>query len=525
VAQSENQKSEGRKKGRKEGEGETERGKQGVECSGPFCIEWTVEDRSLSSGGRQGAEDTAEKSNKADAVRRRGDPTNTTTRCARGGCLSSCVWCVCTCVFALLSLSAFFLFFLCLAFSLPLGTALLLLSSSSATSSSSTSSSTSSSSSSLLPLPPRALPPSDLMFAPPSGINHRPGTVPGLALAHPQEQGQGQLQHLHLLHASSSSAASRIVRPKRKISSKPIRASTEKSSSRSHLPSQESPFVRNRNYAIDTTGGGDGVGGQSNNLMMNHSRQRVPSSMSTLSAFGSHNARSSRAQDRTQQDHSLPFRGQGRSLQQESNKEYQPHYLYNQDLRIHQQGSSRDRLERENLSRQQEHHRPQQSVDHRQHQQSPRSDPLTIRDILDRKELRDQISEMRRSINSNPDDPRRGLSPRQEFDPRLSPEVMAQHERLRKASEVNRAGSAFWNPSQRVGPSSFNTRRPAQEGSVVTDLSMDHSLLEQQFREKLDAAIQVQTRSKHSRLACNLQEGIIFFFFFFVLTQNDRTIS
>ncbi|GJJ77214.1 hypothetical protein EMPS_09573 [Entomortierella parvispora] len=330
------------------------------------------------------------------------------------------------------------------------------------------------------------------MFAPSSGINRRPGTVPGLGLAHPQEQGQGPHQHqLHLLHASSSSsAATHVSRPKRKISSKPIPSFTEKTSSRTtHLPSQEPPaYVRNRNYATDKASNGGGVGGgvQSNNLMMNHSRQRVPSAMSTLSAFGSHNTRSSRNQDRTQQDSSLPFRGQP-SSHQESNKEYQPNYLYSQDRRIHEQGSSRE----DNL---------------RQQQQLPRSDPLTIRDILDRKELRDQISEMRRSINSNPDDPRRGLSPGQEFDPRLSPEVMAQHERLRKASEANRAGSAFWNPSQRVGPSSYNTRRPAQEDSVVTDLSMDHSLLEKQFREKLDAAIQISGPTNQEQKARSQQK-------------------
>ncbi|KAF9353319.1 hypothetical protein BGX26_008893 [Mortierella sp. AD094] len=89
---------------------------------------------------------------------------------------------------------------------------------------------------------------------------------------------------------------------------------------------------------------------------------------------------------------------------------------------------------------------------------------LTIRDILDSKELRNQISEMRRSQNSSIDVQHQQHRPQQQDRDLLS------HDRPH--------------------------RRDSIKSNPATELSMDESLLEERFREKLDAAIPVSDYSR-----------------------------
>ncbi|KAF9172602.1 hypothetical protein BGX20_005269 [Mortierella sp. AD010] len=89
---------------------------------------------------------------------------------------------------------------------------------------------------------------------------------------------------------------------------------------------------------------------------------------------------------------------------------------------------------------------------------------LTIRDIIDSKELRDQFSEMRRSQNSSFDMQYQQHRPQEQ-----------DHDLLNRGRPQTR-DSAKSNPA--------------------TELSMDKSLLEKEFQEKLDAAIPVPDYSK-----------------------------
>ncbi|KAG0054885.1 hypothetical protein BGZ83_010223 [Gryganskiella cystojenkinii] len=88
-----------------------------------------------------------------------------------------------------------------------------------------------------------------------------------------------------------------------------------------------------------------------------------------------------------------------------------------------------------------------------------------------------------------------------EFDPRISQEAIYQRDRLygktissnsnNGESDQARVGHHYREHAQHAtgGSSNYDARRPVQEDSVVTDLSMDNSLLEQRFRVKLDVAI------------------------------------
>ncbi|KAG0020388.1 hypothetical protein BGZ80_004294 [Entomortierella chlamydospora] len=91
-------------------------------------------------------------------------------------------------------------------------------------------------------------------------------------------------------------------------------------------------------------------------------------------------------------------------------------------------------------------------------------DFLTIRDIIDSKELRDQISEMRRSQNSSID---------------------IQHQQ-HQPQEQDRGLLSRGRPQT----------RDSAKSNPATELSMDKSRLEKEFQEKLDAAIPVPDYSK-----------------------------
>ncbi|KAF9960872.1 hypothetical protein BGZ72_005542 [Mortierella alpina] len=112
---------------------------------------------------------------------------------------------------------------------------------------------------------------------------------------------------------------------------------------------------------------------------------------------------------------------------------------------------------------------------------------LTIRDILDSQEIRDQISELRRSLNSNTDrrDPRTS-SRQNEY---LNGSRV--HEDVSSTTSAASAAPKRTRTEQRLNEPAKNgaTRTNAQGNGTATDLSMDESLLEKKFRRRLDAVI------------------------------------
>ncbi|KAF9574177.1 hypothetical protein EC968_007272 [Mortierella alpina] len=114
---------------------------------------------------------------------------------------------------------------------------------------------------------------------------------------------------------------------------------------------------------------------------------------------------------------------------------------------------------------------------------------LTIRDILDNQEIRDHISELRRSLNSNAD--RR--------DSRAPSRHKAYINGSRDYEDVPSATSAVSaapkrsRAEQRLEESAkaAAVRTKSEGDGIATDLSMDESLLEKKFRERLDAAIPI----------------------------------
>ncbi|KAG0208708.1 hypothetical protein BGX28_000406 [Mortierella sp. GBA30] len=127
---------------------------------------------------------------------------------------------------------------------------------------------------------------------------------------------------------------------------------------------------------------------------------------------------------------------------------------------------------------------------------------LTIRDILDSQELRDQISEFRRSLNSNTE----------QQPPRTSSSQESDLERFREHKSIPSALSATASASQSHKFMYENTRKPSRGLGVASeredigstmDLSMDKSLLERKFRERLDALIPTSAVSGTGMLTGN----------------------
>lgn len=103
--------------------------------------------------------------------------------------------------------------------------------------------------------------------------------------------------------------------------------------------------------------------------------------------------------------------------------------------------------------------------------------PMTIRDIVDSEELRNQLAELHRSLNSNPDP----------HPPQYTSSGQAQNRPSNKQPSP-KYPQALSSTVQidRTGP-----RRGLRDDNVVNDLTMDTSLLEKRFRARLEADIQV----------------------------------
>lgn len=114
---------------------------------------------------------------------------------------------------------------------------------------------------------------------------------------------------------------------------------------------------------------------------------------------------------------------------------------------------------------------PSQPVQHNTGQ------PMTIRDIVDSEELRNQLAELHRSQNSNPD-------------PHLLQYTSAQAQNRpsnKQPSPKYPQALSSTVQTDRTGP-----RRGLRDDNVASDLTMDTSLLEKRFRARLEADIQVK---------------------------------
>jgi hypothetical protein len=121
--------------------------------------------------------------------------------------------------------------------------------------------------------------------------------------------------------------------------------------------------------------------------------------------------------------------------------------------------------------------KPHQDIHSNQHIQHSIGQPMTIRDIVDSEELRNQLAELHRSLNSNPD-----LNPLQYAS---SAQVQSRASN-RPSPKYPRAPSSNAQ-TDRTGPP-----RDLRDDSVANDLTMDTSLLEKRFRARLDADLQVK---------------------------------
>ncbi|KAF9927023.1 hypothetical protein BGZ67_007793 [Mortierella alpina] len=115
---------------------------------------------------------------------------------------------------------------------------------------------------------------------------------------------------------------------------------------------------------------------------------------------------------------------------------------------------------------------------------------LTIRDILDSQEIRNQISELRRSLNSNADHHQvpRTTSRQNEYlnAPRAYEDTSSAISAVSAAPKRSRTEQRLDEPAKNEA-----ARTKAQGEGTTTDLSMDESLLEKKFRKRLDAAIPI----------------------------------
>ncbi|KAF9157081.1 hypothetical protein BG015_004157 [Linnemannia schmuckeri] len=111
-----------------------------------------------------------------------------------------------------------------------------------------------------------------------------------------------------------------------------------------------------------------------------------------------------------------------------------------------------------------------------QHIQRNTSQPMTIRDIVDSEELRNQLAELHRSLNSNPDP----------HPPQYTSSAQAQRRPSNQPSPKYPQALSSTAQADCTGP-----RRGLRDDSVANDLAMDTSLLEKKFRARLEADIQV----------------------------------
>ncbi|KAF9141093.1 hypothetical protein BGX30_005473 [Mortierella sp. GBA39] len=102
---------------------------------------------------------------------------------------------------------------------------------------------------------------------------------------------------------------------------------------------------------------------------------------------------------------------------------------------------------------------------------------MTIRDIVDSEELRNQLAELHRSLNSNPDP----------HPPQCTSSAQAQNRPSNKqpSPKYPQALSSTIQ-TDRTGP-----RRGLRDDNVANDLTMDTSFLEKRFRARLETDIQV----------------------------------
>ncbi|KAG0026450.1 hypothetical protein BGZ81_006342 [Podila clonocystis] len=139
----------------------------------------------------------------------------------------------------------------------------------------------------------------------------------------------------------------------------------------------------------------------------------------------------------------------------------------------------RERRERGELSSSKLHSsQASQGIDHR-NKSLQRSigggEPLTIRDIIDNREIRNEINELRLSTDSNRSYP--------------SPLSMSQkQDAVQKQSGAGQGGSKARKTSQ-----------GRRDGDNTRDFSIDQSMLEKKFRAKLDAVIDAQQLSVETR--------------------------
>ncbi|KAF8949421.1 hypothetical protein BGZ47_003833 [Haplosporangium gracile] len=111
-----------------------------------------------------------------------------------------------------------------------------------------------------------------------------------------------------------------------------------------------------------------------------------------------------------------------------------------------------------------------------QHIQRNTGQSMTIRDIVDSEELRNQLAELHRSLNSNPDP----------HPPQYTSSAQAQRRPSNQPSPKYPQALSSTAQAYHTGP-----RQGLRDDSVANDLTMDTSLLEKRFRARLEADIQV----------------------------------
>ncbi|KAF9324856.1 hypothetical protein BG006_000162 [Podila minutissima] len=168
------------------------------------------------------------------------------------------------------------------------------------------------------------------------------------------------------------------------------------------------------------------------------------------------------------------FEGQDRTSRPRSKETFGADDPYQLDS-----SKRRERKERGELSSSKLHSsQASQGIDHRNKslQRSIRGgEPLTIRDIIDNREIRNEINELRLSTGSSRAYP--------------SPSSPSQ----KRGAIQNQSGA---------GQRESSARKPSKshrDGDSARDFSIDQSILEKKFRSKLDAVIDVQQLSFDTR--------------------------
>ncbi|KAG0088731.1 hypothetical protein BGZ93_010262 [Podila epicladia] len=169
------------------------------------------------------------------------------------------------------------------------------------------------------------------------------------------------------------------------------------------------------------------------------------------------------------------FEGQDRNSRPTSKETFGADDPYRQDS-----FKRRERRERGELPSKLHSSQASQGIDHR-NKSLQRSigggEPLTIRDIIDNREIRNEIDELRLSTGS--------------YRPCPSPSSPSRkHDAVQKQSGARQRESKARKPS-----------KSHRDGDSTRDFSMDQSMLEKKFRSELDAVIDVQRLSLEARQA------------------------